>query len=85
MSGHSSCIWLISIRYLNIVLFFLELDYKFANLVAEAVVVGGELLYGEAIEDFSVVNGGHKFIGNGTDHVVEILLDCQCVECHLRG
>ena len=77
-----ACIWFKTFQHLNVVSLVLEVNGEFANPVAELVAVLRELLDGETVEDFTVVDGRDKTKCNGMDGVIEVLLGCQyCKGC----
>ena len=73
-------IWFKTFWHLNVVPLVLEVDGKFADLVTEVIAVLSELGNGEAMEDFTIVDGGDEAEGNGMDGVIEVLLGCQYCE-----
>ena len=75
-----ACIQFKAFWHLDIVPLVLEVDGEFVNLVMEAVIVLCEFWDSDAEEDFSVMDSGDKAIGDGADHVIEVLLGRQCYE-----
>ena len=75
-----ACIWFKTFQHLNIVPLILEVDGELADFVMEVVAILGELLNGETMKDFAVVDGGDEAEGNGTDSVIEVILHCQYCE-----
>ena len=74
----AASIWFETFWHLDVVPLVLEVDGELTNLLMEAVAVFSELGYGDAVEDFMVVDGGGKAKGDSMDSVIEVLLGCQC-------
>ena len=77
-----ACIWFKTFQHLNVVPLVFEVNGEVADFVAEVVAVLSELLDGETVEDFMVVDGGDEAKGDGADGIIEVVLHCQyCKGC----